>query len=1057
MRKFALVLALLVLAAALLTACGEAVNPVSSTEESVTSGAEQSKSGEESSKETGESVGPEESKEQLAPISERVQYKTLVSTGCPYTVNVEADPKYADSYNSEMTDGIFGECESYSDGRTAGFALGDTSALTLVIDLGKEYTNLYEFSVSYLHTTDAGIAPPSTVRIQASSDGEKWSTIGIGKRPVVADANTMQLCTVTASDYVTARYIRFVVAKTSYWLFFDEFLVFADEEGNRLEKEYLETLKAAYGTDTRGPEERANALEALKGDAVDRSKYRNELSLNCTYSLSERPDSTFPDKQFILTDGNIGKVLESETWVGFDGSKTVEITIDLKTERTDLSEFAVYAYSNQSSVLYPAYITVSVGSDEDSLTEISRIYGPTDTSQTAFTFEIALERAVKGRYVRFSATGSGSSLMLFEECGVYGYGEKPDLPYIYPPVALKKEADKYWNVKGEEAVKVQNLLRGLPVQINGGFASSPDTLKNNTPVTSGLLTDGKRAFGTDIHEGDYFKFNVGGERNLIFDLTAISTVVEVRASILSYSDWAVHRPIPITVYLSDDTENWYEVGVLSFAADAPDRAANWGTLKLDKPAAARYVCISFEAGTWSASDEMEVLGTKSVSKNAKRPSEMGLPRKTMVSDKSGWKYTGPSDSLLGGAADICLMYQGTKFSYSEEELIPYVAYLDRDGNIKDTMFDGFLFLLSGTFPSGAAGHEGSKKADWDWLLTDLFAEGTNLDALNKAVARVNEALGTPGRKVCVYPTLYYLRPSVTNFGDVDGDGTSENMSVLADRMKVFKWYLDSFDAKWADAGFENLTLAGYYWYHEAISSSETDPDETNMIKGAAALLHERGIQFFWIPWYTAPGYTKWASYGFDVACMQPNYAFDADILENRLDMATSLIQSLGMCLEMEIDEKALASPVFYDKYMGYLTHGVTDGYMKQAIHMYYQGRAIFLAACRSESDKLHAIYDYTYLFIKKQLPEKPPRLDDRSVEGVTGTPLSGALPESSDVRKYQIYRSPEHGTVTINENGTYVYYPDPGFTGTDSFLYSYSDRLFYSDGCRMNIQIGNAE
>ncbi len=1054
MKKCALLLAVLFLFMAVLISCGETPGTVSGTDEPSSAVSASADPADASSQGAEESSRAEESKNPLVPIADRVQYKTPVSVGCSYTVNVDADPKYADSYNSELTDGIYGEPESYSDGRTVGFAIGDTAALTVVIDLGKEYTNLYEFSVSYLHTNEAGIAPPSTIRIQSSSDGEDWNTIGIGKRAATADMNTMQLSTVTAKDFVTARYIRFVIAKSSYWMFFDELLVFADEEGNRLEKEYLDKVQEAYGTETRTAEQRASALASLKGDAIDRSKYCNELDLNCTYTLSEKPDSSFPDSGGMLTDGHVGKVLESETWVGFDGSKTVDITVDLKTVRTDLAEFAVYAYSNQTSALYPSYVTVSVGENQDALTEIGRIYGPSDTAQTAFTFELALDRAVKGRYVRFTIAGSGSAQMLFEECGVYGYGEKSELPYIYPSVTLKKEKDKYWNAKGDDATKTQNLILGQPVQIIGGFASSADSLSTNTPVTSKLLTDGKKAYGTDIHEGDYFKFHLGGERNLIFDLTALSTVSEVRASMLSYSDWAVHRPQPITVYLSDDTENWYEAGILSFAKDAPDKTTNWGTLKLDKPLVARYVCFSFDAGVWSASDEMEVLGSKTVAKNAQRLPQMNLPCKTMVSDKNDWKYTGQSDDLLGGVSDICLMYHGTKFSYTQEELIPYVGYLDKEGNVLDTMFDGFLFLLSGEFPSGNAGHQGSKKSDWEWLLTDLFKEDTNLDALDKAVGYVNEALGTPGRKVCVYPTLYYLRPSVTDFGDVDGDGVSENMSVLEDRMKVFRWYLDAFDARWAEANYENLTLAGYYWYHEEISNSESDPDEADMIKGAAAILHERGTQFFWIPWYSAPGYTKWASFGFDVACMQPNYAFDADVPETRLDMATALIQSLGMCLEMEIDDKALASPVYFDKYMDYLMHGVTDGYMKEAIHMYYQGRTIFLSAYRSESDKIRTIYDYTYLFIKKNLPGKPDTLEDYTVEGTAGTPLSGQLPESSGVRKYRIYRSPEHGTVTINENGSFVYYPDPGFSGTDTFLYSYSDRLLYSDGCLVTIQIG---
>ena len=1054
MKKIALLLAVLFLTAAVFGSCGSEDPAVSGSEDSPVSA---EPSGENLSI-TEESRKPEnsmeESKEALAPISERVQYRTPVSIGCSYTVNVEADEKYADSYHSELTDGIYSEPESYSDGRTVGFAIGNESALMLVMDLGKEYDNLYEFSVSYLNTMEAGIAPPSNVRVQSSTDGEKWTTVGVGKKPVNAPANTMQMCTVTASDFVTARYIRFVVQKSSYWLFFDEFLVFANEEGNQLAQQYLEKLIAEYEKDAPASGTRESSRSSLKGDKVDRSKYRNELSLGCTYTLSEKADQSFPNKGTMLTDGKIGKVLESETWVGFNGNSSVDITIDLNKVRTDLAEFAVFTYSNQSSVLFPICVAVFVGETEDSMLEIGRVYGPTDVTQTAYTYLLALGTAVRGRFVRFSVQGSGSSLMLLEECGVYGYGEKPELPYLYPSVTLKKEKDKYWNVKSDEAVKPQNLILGRPVEIIGGFASTSDSIKNNTPVTSGLLTDGKMARGVDIHEGDFFKFNGGGERNLIFDMTALSTVLTVRASVLSYNDWAVHRPSSMTVYFSDDTEKWYEAGELTFAADAADCSTNWGELTLSAPLVARYVCISFDAGTWSASDEIEVTGMKSVAKNAARLADAGLPFKTMVADRDDWKYTGQDDSLLNGSGDICLMYHGTTFGYKENELLPYVGYLDKEGNILDTMFDGFLFLLSGNFPSGDAGYRRSTKSDWEWLLTDLFTEGDNFYALDAAAEKVNAALGTPDRKYNVFATLYYLSPEVTNFGDVDGDGTSEDLSVLENRMKVFKWFMDAFDARWQEAGFKNLSFGGYYWYHEEISNTEKDKDESAMIKGAAALAHERGTQFFWIPWYSAPGYTKWASYGFDVACMQPNYAFNAEILEDRLDMAVSLIQSLGMCLEMEIDDKALANPVFYDKYMKYLTHGVSDGYMENAIHMYYQGRRIFGSAYQSESEKTHAIYDYTYLFIKKKLPGKPEALSGVEVSCEADKPVSSAVAEENGIRKYQIFISPEHGEVTMNEDGTFLYYPDEGFTGEDSFSYSYSEQLFYSDACKVTVHVG---
>ena len=75
------------------------------------------------------------------------------------------------------------------------------------------------------------------------------------------------------------------------------------------------------------------------------------------------------------------------------------------------------------------------------------------------------------------------------------------------------------------------------------------------------------------------------------------------------------------------------------------------------------------------------------------------------------------------------MYHSLDYDYTEKDLMPYLAYLDTNGNIKDTMFDGFLFLLSGKFPSGVAQHMNSVKTDWEWELKQVFANGKNAMAL----------------------------------------------------------------------------------------------------------------------------------------------------------------------------------------------------------------------------------------------------------------------------------------------------------------------------------------
>ncbi len=1040
-KTLALFLALLMLASFVLGACDDNAETSSDAESS----AEQSdtSSSEESSKDTS---SEDEIVETITPT-----YCTVISTGASYTAEKAADGAYADSYGKELTDGQFAAKTEvgYGDEKLSGYATGG-GVLNIIVDLGEIKEKIYHFEVNYLHTNQAGIAAPGGMSVQISDDGENWTRVGSLRKPTDAAMDTTQTAVYEHGSYLSGRYVKFSISPGAAWIFLDELQICADVEGENLNDEYLQQLSAQYEKDSVTAADREALLASVRGDAIDRNLACNLISVNRKYTTSVSSHADYKDSGTMLTDGVMSHYFEGGTWVGFDAAENVDVTIDLTTVRTDLAEFAVSVYINaKTGLLAPLNVAVSVSEDNTTFTEVGRVYGPSDTTQTEYTFRLCMATAVKGRYVRFTFASAGGTLFLMEECGVYAYGEEESGLILYPEVELEKGEASYWSSSESDYTTVQNLLLGRPQQIMSCDSVTQDMISNNTPVTSKLLTDGKYApqGQNNIHSGVFFKFSHGGSRDVIFDLEHLSEIQSIKMSFLNYTEWAVKIPDGIYIYLSEDGDAWYEVKEVTTTTDM-DKCTVPYEVTFDQPYVARYVAFSFNVGAWSASDELEVIGTKQVSANAKRLADSGMRSFKLVPNG----YLQQDESLLNGAGDIVLMYNGQSYNNTVDSTLPYVAYIDEDGNIKDTMFDGFLYLLTGKFPSGAAGHEGTVMTDWTWYLNDLFLDGENIDALNTVAGQVNEALGL-NKKYNFYVAMYVPNCKVTNFGDVDGDGTSENFSNMADRLKAIDWYMDEFYARLNEAGYENLEFGGFYWYNESVSTYD-DPTMFDLVRGVCDRVHARGEQFFWIPYFQAAGYSRWASFGFDVACLQPNYAFNGSVLEPRLKEAAAMMRRFGLCTEMEIDDAALTNDIFYQKYMGYLKYGITEGYMTEALHMYYQGTNVFGAAAVSDNPKNRLIYDYTYQFIKETLKLAPDTRDAMSFDCGADTPLVDTLaPEGEKNVGYTVSISPAHGTVTINADGTFVYYPDKGYTGTDTFSYCISEQLGYSAPCEVTVTV----
>ncbi len=334
----------------------------------------------------------------------------------------------------------------------------------------------------------------------------------------------------------------------------------------------------------------------------------------------------------------------------------------------------------------------------------------------------------------------------------------------------------------------------------------------------------------------------------------------------------------------------------------------------------------------------------------------------------------PTAEDMGGYENLCLTYT---FRYSgadngrhyEQDLLPYTAYLDKNGNIKDFFFDSYLFLPCMDYgPSGARMHldenNPTKAIDWTSYVDDTFAKGANVDALEKAFGTTKAALGNKDKKAGVFFTLLYPGKKATNFGTLGA--RSLNFSKMEDRKYAVKWMIDEQLARFEKAGYKHLELVGFYWLEEYIAAG----DDAEILKYAADYLHSKGLKFIWIPWYKANGYQNWQSYGFDVACMQPNLMWGGYNDPVRVTTSVSLSEKYGLSMEMECDGRVYTDE-YFARYLNYLDGGLNSS-MMDAVKMYYQDgkTAVYYKACYSNDPQYRLVYDLTYKYAKGTLTQK---------------------------------------------------------------------------------------
>ena len=786
-----------------------------------------------------------------------------------------------------------------------------------------------------------------------------------------------------------------------------------------------------------------DTIDALYGTPADRSLKANNVLSGMLPAFSRPASSEYPGNGGkALTDGVRVQAFDSTAWVGFNGREPVTLTFDLGEVVDGLADFEVGAFEERDyGIGLPAAVAVSVSTDGENFSWIGSVLAPVEVSGTeAYPFTLRLAGTVSARYIRYEIGAPSNTWLFIDEVTAVRYGAgadgdgstsgevgdyygDTDIPEITEP--------EYWDPSESDYAQERNLIAGLPQQIEqlAPFSAEVATTFYNSKEDAAMLTDGKFAGQAAYSDPAYFRFTGGLGRTILYDLGRESAVSSFAGSFLYELSTAVGLPRRLLIKASQNGVDWQTIHVTEAFKTGETAARVEVAEAFAQTYRARYIKFVFPVDTHVYCDELAVYGTKRIPDDA-----ADIVADAVEVAVYPDKYITPDDFL--GVNNMLLSYNHDPASASggkttAEEYMPFVGYYDRGGKLADTFFDSFLFLPYGAYVN----EENGDFTAWNAYVDNVFAEDANVNALSEAAERVSEGLGRDVR-VRVFFSILYTWPDKTSFGDVDGDGVIEDFSKAEDRKKAIKWMIDEQLARFEAGGYDNLDLLGFYWYEEQVTY--TDPHELELIRYASDYVHSLGYKLMWIPWYCAPGYTDWKELGFDMACMQPNYAFSGQATVERLYDNAETTRRLGMCVEIEIGQYDAQADIL--RYKEYLAVGAETGYM-DAVKCYYQAGmpGAFYAAWKSADPFVNSVYHDTYLFAKGKYDSSEAaggaiadpsdlELDTTSGRGVTG---SLNVETESDYR-VRIETSPKYGTLRFG-GGTVTYTPLAGFAGTDTF------------------------
>jgi len=610
------------------------------------------------------------------------------------------------------------------------------------------------------------------------------------------------------------------------------------------------------------------------------------------------------------------------------------------------------------------------------------------------------------------------------------------------------------------------INRNLALGASYEWSKLPDSAHSDNGTK---LTDGMKG-SLNVNDPQWVGQKGKVTREIVFDLGASKSISSIKTHFLQHwPDASTLFPLTVSMYASNDKQSWGKLvnkATEKFWVDGPpvDQNYTWDARGDGVPAIegnvdmvyARYVKVTFTLHPRALSllDEVEIWGA-----DGKVQGAMVVPADTVDYLKPG--------AATAGINNLSLLYNGyyrDHEKWTKEMIIPEISYVNTQGEPVDWFFDGVLTLgLSAPGGQGFAG--GATKTEWNWYLDKTFGADGDMYQLNEATKEVGQKLGQPDHRLKVVAMIPDPGEYLTDFGDIDGDGISENFNggvvggeaAIANRKKAVDWWIQQVMQRFGERNYSNLELVGLYWLEEQISTSASGPD---MARAVNDMIHEQGLKSFWIPHSMAYKSFMWKNVGFDAVAYQPNYYFD-DISIEHIEDGAYTAQHYGTGVEIEFDDRMLQDSAFRKRFMEYLQGGIQYGYMTNSYKAYYKGSGPVLAkAAANQNTEIRALYDNLYKFTKGTFgaTTTAPVAENESFNTSVNKAVRGTLTAKDpdgDTLTYKLVENGKKGTAVLTDvaSGAFIYTPNDGQLGTDTFTFKVNDGKSDSNIATVTVKI----